>query len=173
MRPNSIIRYARLREALYLDDDQAMAVQLARITVLYEDLRIELDSLRSFQNLAGPNDEFRVMYFIRRSLATLHEFIEAITELGKQPHFQSVEATWPEDARIRLKELRSELGSATQRVAILRNNVGGHFGEDGVAAALKHRKLWDAIAPLELDRNNQRHRRFVCHTGGCCRVRPT
>jgi len=67
---------------------------MAALCVLFEDLRIELagqvenDLLR----LDECSKEGRKFYFLRRSIATLHEFSQVIQELDRLPSFQRVKA---------------------------------------------------------------------------------
>ena len=66
---------------------------IARLCVLYEDLRLEIEEL----HIAGekPEDEgssadqYRVMYFLRRALSTLIEFRGGLTPVCKRSGVQA------------------------------------------------------------------------------------
>ena len=56
---------------------------VARLSVLYEDLRLEMNELndlyRGVIELREPDKHYRVIYFVRRALATLTEFRRGLT----------------------------------------------------------------------------------------------
>jgi hypothetical protein len=97
---------------------------IARLSILYEDLRLEMEELRILHDAAivrgKPNMDYRVMYFLRRALATLVEFRGGLTTAIRTREFKdardglsSLDATSVFDAE---KYLASNWG-ADQRVA--------------------------------------------------------
>lgn len=151
---NETIRTALLRRVFDDDNQRQFDAKLARVCVLFEDLRIEIRGVaeRSVpaldildperENWAVPEltGRYRQLYFIRRSLATLRDFEEAlrliIEDIAK-------------DANLRLTfhGLRDEAPSAwdaaiqffnTHRTMLqgIRNDVGGHFGHQAALNAI-------------------------------------
>jgi hypothetical protein len=77
------------------------------VSVLYEDLRIELNGI-SFAVPQQPGLKPRfppdfdpadhaVSYFLRRSIATLHEFGDALLDIDQNPEFQTVHTRFHTD----------------------------------------------------------------------------
>lgn len=80
----------KLREVFDPAQAQFSAI-LARLSVLFEDLRIEeygsrLDTLADLDVVKG----YRKIYFLRRSIATLVEFAGAIEMLDQRPEFRAI-----------------------------------------------------------------------------------
>jgi len=59
--------------------------QVVRLIVLFEDLKVELNSLALDRNLVTDEcgSHFRQMYFLRRAFATLDEMQQAFHKLNK------------------------------------------------------------------------------------------
>jgi hypothetical protein len=115
---------------------------LARICVLYEDIKIEAhgaaaDSIEALDILQPMKENvdtsanigfYRKIYFIRRMIGTLHEFADALCKLHEEKSFQptldhmepSIKEAWMDGIRYFKKE-----GPILKRV---RDDVGGHFG---------------------------------------------
>jgi hypothetical protein len=99
---SSQIRHRHLRSVFR--PESLVDAQLARLCVLYEDFRIEitavqkvslpdldiLDSPPKFTGVPGEIGRYRRFYFVRRSKATLKEFLEAIHLLDANPEFQTM-----------------------------------------------------------------------------------
>src|SRR5438477_9616412 len=69
-----------------------MSTHIARLLVLYEDLRIELNAVE--QEKITPLDEtgaeYRRLYFLRRTLATFREVHSAFQQLNGEPDFRKL-----------------------------------------------------------------------------------
>jgi hypothetical protein len=96
------MRMARLRDVFDAGEERQLNAKLARVCVLFEDLRIEvrgiaelsiaaLDVLDSEQEnqFAPPHrtGRYRRYYFVRRSISTIREFAEALRLLNSDPGF--------------------------------------------------------------------------------------
>ena len=125
---------------VFRDGESALLVGIARLSVLYEDLRLEIDAIRLVH--AKPEDErtsadtYRVMYFLRRALSTLIEFRGGLTTVRTTPEFKSAVLTELDERHI---------GQADQflqvhwgRLKELRNEFGGHINLPGVKFATEH-----------------------------------
>jgi hypothetical protein len=76
--PRSITRVAPIRRILTAAEPEVM-VQLLRLIVLYEDLKLELAGLHVLRdrNFDEVSLHYRQMYFVRRAFATLWEMDSA------------------------------------------------------------------------------------------------
>ena len=104
---------------------------VARLSVLYEDFRIERGALLAEETSLGEIDtlgqHYRTMYFIRRSLGTLIEFQGGLTQLMSLGEFKA--------ARQRLSKKDGDCIDAANlyfqkhaaRMKELRNEFGGHL----------------------------------------------
>jgi hypothetical protein len=128
--------------------------KLARVCVLFEDLRIEIRgvserSLPALDVLDTENENwlnpgftgrYRTFYFLRRSLLTLREFAEAlrliVNDMNQDPNlkptFQELtneaKAAW--DAGIRFFEVNEG------KLNKIRGDIGGHFGHQAALNAV-------------------------------------
>src|SRR5262245_46529779 len=72
---------------------------VARLAVLYEDLRTELYGTESESiETLDLIDRYRSIYFLRRSIATLREFAEECRLLNECTHFQAIKDKFNEDS---------------------------------------------------------------------------
>ena len=111
---------------------------MARLTVLYEDLRIELTagSEASIPVLDATDPSYRRIYFLRRSIATLIEFAETIRLLDECPEFQTVKQCFGRGGE---KYWESGLRFFKRHEPFLervRNDIGGHFGPKAAIYAI-------------------------------------
>jgi hypothetical protein len=67
---------------------------MARLAVLYEDLRIELYGIAEDAIPATDNFDvrYRRIYFLRKSIGTLAEFAEAVHHLQQCPEFRLLQS---------------------------------------------------------------------------------
>jgi hypothetical protein len=106
--PGDNRRMSRIRKALvkpkrlkvvFDNPESVMQVQIARLCVLYEDLRIELAG--SAEDRLYPLDlnaaQYRKMYFLRRSVATLLEVASALHKLDSDPEFKDLKRTFDKE----------------------------------------------------------------------------
>ncbi len=154
------IRTALLRKVFREDDSRRQFdAKLARICVLFEDLRIEIRGIseRSLPALdvLDPEEDnwinpastgkYRSFYFLRRSLVTLCEFAEALrlivadinNDAKLNPNFRVLTSEGIEawHAAVRFFD---ENEAVLNRI---RNDIGGHFG---------HRAALNAVSMLGL-----------------------
>jgi hypothetical protein len=137
--PRSLVRVREIRRALPPSD---LNTRIARLAVLYEDLRIEFyaasaPAIDLFDSPIG--DLYRRLYFIRRATATTLEIKGAIQRLHQLPEFQE---------RIRTKFTPQQAASWQSAVDFLvandaalkriRDDVGGHFSEKAADYALNN-----------------------------------
>ena len=115
---------------------------IARLAILYEDLRLEMGEFRSLHRsviqLGEPDMDHRVSYFLRRSLATLFEFRGGLTVIRKTAEFKKAEAGLTAlDARC-IADADRFLQQNWNQIKELRNEFAGHIQAGAVDFALKH-----------------------------------
>jgi hypothetical protein len=117
---------------------------LARLSVLYEDLRLELESILGNGNAAqtaGKKDgryNYESLYFIRRSLVTIQEFHGCLIEILKTQEYRSAEPKISGPVRQMVTRADQYFQSKNKRIKELRNQLGGHFKPDAVEFAVRN-----------------------------------
>jgi hypothetical protein len=156
-------RSANLRKVFKADEERQLNAKLARLCVLYEDLRVEVCGIAELSipaldvlNLEPDNrftperiGRYRRYYFVRRSIGTIREFAEALRLINDDPdlrlnatrHVEGAKATW--DSAITFFERNETLLRA------IRNDIGGHFGHEAALNALDKLRP-DAFSTIEL-----------------------
>src|SRR5262249_2709142 len=85
--------YGSVRRAFCTEQHRLLNERLARLAVLYEDLRLELHGVmykEEYPNLDGSGFHLRQSYFLRRMFGTLREFAEAMRLLNDCPDFLQI-----------------------------------------------------------------------------------
>jgi hypothetical protein len=74
----------KLREVFW-KGDRELAIRVARVCVLFEDLRLEYIGSRATEDLPldALSKQYRKFYFLRRSLVSLDEFCGALNRLNE------------------------------------------------------------------------------------------
>ena len=140
---------ADLRRVFRSDEKRLIDAYVARLSVLYEDLRIEIlainaDSIPRLDVLdpVEENTEFRNIgkyrrnYFLRRSIGTLYEFAEGLRLLSECPDFAGVRATFDDETAIQWNAATAFFHSQERLIQNVRNDIGGHFGSKAAIYAV-------------------------------------
>ncbi len=160
---NTISRSIRLRK--YFNPNQGLnySANLARLYVLYEDLRLEITGLtgadpkyalpKAQQN---PFDRMasnaRVVYFLRKSIGTIREFSECIRFLDSANEFKQIRKLFSaEDQTLWEDSVRYFAHSKTFWQSV-RNDLGGHFSQDACRYVVQNLNDSDQ-GRIELQRN--------------------
>lgn len=150
--PNSaLVRMRELREVFGHVSESNFEAIVARLAVLYEDLRIELfgiaeDSIPALEQL---DVRYRRIYFLRKSIGTLWEFAEAIGHLQRCPEFGVVSAEFTPEILAYWERAAGFFKRNKHRLKLIRNDTGGHFGLEAARyAALNFEP--DAVMGIEL-----------------------
>ena len=127
--PRSLIRVTPIRKILTATDRDVM-VQIVRLIVLYEDLKLELNLRRLPRNkvLDEVSEHYRAVYSLRRSFATLLEVDSALIQLNKHPTF--IKRDLPKFQTDRLREWNAAIAFFAEKKDVIkerRNAYGGHF----------------------------------------------
>lgn len=109
---------------------------VARLAVVYEDLRIEIAELRAIQQSHNENGlpipEYRTIYFLRRALASIVEFRGGLTRVRSNPDFKQAEGSMPKIASEHLLDAERHLNQHWNQIKDLRNELGAHVQAEGV-----------------------------------------
>jgi hypothetical protein len=156
-------RFAHLRSVFKADEERQLTAKLARLCVLYEDLRVEVCGIveRGIPALdildSEPDNRFtperigryRRYYFVRRSIGTIREFAEALRLINDDPdlrpnpirHIEGAERTWSKAITF--------FGQNEVLLRAIRNDLGGHFGHQASLNAVDKLRP-DALSSIEL-----------------------
>lgn len=161
--PRSITRVAPMRRILTVAEPEVM-VQLVRLIVLYEDLKLEVAGLH-----VPPNKEFdevskhyRSMYFVRRAFATLCEMDSAFHKLNMLKGFKNRKRSFD---RKRLKAWVAAVKFFSRRKNFIdsqRNAYGGHVTDDLARFVLSRiDQTDDSLGALEVKILDDRSSHYV------------
>jgi hypothetical protein len=124
---------------------------IARLAVLYEDLRIELRgaSTSSIRKLDEMDPRYRRNYFVRKCIGTTVEFAEAIRLLDQSPDFKAIKSRFPGWARRQWTEAVKFFSRHERLLKDVRNDIGGHFGIKAAKYAIANSHA-DAVGKLQV-----------------------
>lgn len=119
-----------LQRVFTLSSKRLLHAHIARLSVLYEDLKIETsgiveESLPALDSIDAP---YRKNYFLRRSIATLIEFAEEIRLLDKLNDFNEIKSKFDGASLMRWKKAVRFFGRYESYLKKIRHDTGGHFG---------------------------------------------
>lgn len=150
--PRSITRVAPLRRILTGSEPDIM-VQLVRLIVLYEDLKLEVAGLHIAHDkeLDEVSKHYRQMYFVRRAFATLWEMDSAFHKLNMLNAFK-VQKRCLDRRRLKSWIAAVRFFSTTKKfIDNQRNAYGGHVTDDVARFALSQiDPMDDTVGALEV-----------------------
>jgi hypothetical protein len=125
---------------------------VARLAVLYEDLRIELHGIaeESIPAMDELDVRYRRIYFLRKSIGTLWEFAQAVGQLQVSPEFRTISADFPPEVHRHWKRAAAFFMRNEAQLRLVRNDTGGHFGLEAARHAVLHFEP-DAVMGIEID----------------------
>lgn len=149
--PFSRTRFKSLRCVFSSDTPSQLHAQIARLFVLYEDLRIEMSGIveKDLKPLDNVDARYRVNYFLRRSIGTWREYAEAIRLLDAQPDFWPIKARFDPSEQQRWNKAVRFLRRYERFIKDIRNDIGGHFGSKAAEYAVANFRP-DAIGKFEI-----------------------
>jgi hypothetical protein len=153
-------RWPKLKKLSPSGSEADANARIARICVLFEDLRIELigldllapsviDSSAQDTHFDVAGYRLRRIYFLRRSIGTCCEFAEALRLLNETDAFQPILANFGQPAHAAWRESVQYFRDHERLWREIRNDVGGHFGEAAARFAVEN-FLNDAFGSLEI-----------------------
>jgi hypothetical protein len=167
MPASTLMRVRQLNDVFGNISESNFEPILARLSVLYEDLRIELFGIveESLSKLDQLDAKYRRMYFLRKSIGNLWEFAEAVRHLEKCPEFKLIASEFtPEIARY-WERASAFFKRNEDDLKSVRNDIGGHFGLEAARFASQHLNI-DAVNGIEmLEPYSERGRVFLRFSG--------
>jgi len=147
----TFIRVKELTRVFGRISESNFEAKVARLGPLYEDLRIEIVGIA--EETIEPMDRFdaryRRNYFLRRSIATLLEFAEAIRHVDECPEFDAVKRGFPPEIARYWNRALAFFKRADDTLKSFRNDFGGHFGLEAARWAALHLDP-DAVERIEI-----------------------
>ena len=131
------VQHIRLRE--FFPPDDPIAVTIARLCILRQDLLLESEAIRqkSFPLLDLNGEAWRRLYFWRDSFRTLENIRSAIAALSNQKGFRLALSKEPKDVQTGFRKLAGALEKVSKEfLQDLRNELGGHVKQEAVSKAL-------------------------------------
>jgi hypothetical protein len=123
-------------QRVFLNGESLLLNHIARLSVLYEDFRIERGALMAEEGALGEIDtlgqHYRTMYFIRRSLGTLLEFQGGLTQLVGSPEFKGARQRLPKEYCDYIDAANRYFQEHVGRLKGLRNEFGKHLKANAV-----------------------------------------
>ena len=145
------VRERRLQD-VFRKDDPELSARIARLGVLFEDLRVEYHGSRTDADLPldALSKRYRRFYFLRRSLVTLDEFGGALNRLNALRPWRDL-VTDPGDAERRRMwgDAITFFNAKKARFAAIRGDIGAHYPESAAMWAVDHFHP-DTVGALEI-----------------------
>jgi len=136
-------------------DEKAMAVQLLRLCVLYEDFQVEVSGAMAdnIATLDATSLETRRFYFVRRQCATFMEISGALKVLNANRAFKSCKSQFSPMGLKQWDEAVKFFSDVDNHALLkgMRNDLGGHFLDSTAEFALDNVSS-DAVGVLEFYR---------------------
>jgi hypothetical protein len=124
--------YERRLQNVFWKGDRDLALRIARVCVLFEDLRVEYLGARADQDIAldALSKQYRRFYFLRRSLVTLDEFCGALNRLNEIREWKSYVDQHHDKVRRKMwTEAVQFFNAKKKRFETIRGDIGGHYPE--------------------------------------------
>lgn len=118
-----------------------LAVHVARICVLFEDLRLESSAARHLEPIAlldTTSKTYRYIYFLRRLMVSLDEFCSAVQQINKSPGWKQIRAKFDRETEKRWDSAVKFLTNNRPKWNDLRDQMGGHFKEASAKFAIEN-----------------------------------
>ena len=139
-KPEIQVHERKLRE-VFGSGDPDLAVHVARLSVLFEDLRLEQRAARHVEPIPAIDTldkNFRYFYFLRRMLVTLCEFASALNQINRNPEWKKMRARFDTETENRWDAAVKYFVHNRPKWSGLRNEIGGHFKESAARFAVEN-----------------------------------
>src|SRR5260370_21912695 len=112
------------------NDGSLLQAHIARLCVLFEDLRIETYGIieESLPSLDFTDEAYRRNYFLRRSIATVFELAEELRLLDQLDDFKKIKSSFDKVSLRHWDKAVKFFGRYESYFRRIRNDIGGHFG---------------------------------------------
>ena len=118
-----------------------LAVHVARICVLFEDLRLESAAARHrepVELLDTTGKNYRYFYFLRRIMLSLDEFVSAVQQINKSDEWKKIRAQFDRETEKRWDSAVKFITNNRTKWDHLRNMIGAHFKESAAKYAVEN-----------------------------------
>lgn len=136
-----ITRVGELRR-IFRDGQSELLNGIARLSIFYEDLRLEMGEFRGLHRSVieqgEPDRDNRVTYFLRRALATLVEFRGSLTRVLMTDEFKRAQSGLTAMDAKYIADADNFLQQNWTQIKELRNEFAGHIQARAVDFAIKH-----------------------------------
>lgn len=121
--------YVKELSRVFASSPPELGAIVARLSVLFEDLRIEEAASRipKLGDLDAIGESYRKIYFVRRGIATLVEFSSALEMLDQRPEFADVRKRFDEAGLDRWRAAVKFFAANKSYLSRIRADFGGHF----------------------------------------------
>ena len=138
--PSRYTARAKRIRPLFEPVDDEFSIQLARLIVLYEDLRIEVAGSvnREIPGLDETGRQYRKLYFVRRAFATIDEIRGALNQINSTTKMKALRSHLSEDSVAEWMTALQFFNEQAGFVGDQRNLYGGHFLYKTAKFALAH-----------------------------------
>lgn len=122
---------------VFNDPTSLLDAHVARLCVLFEDLRIETYGIiEDTLPLDFTSEAYRRNYFLRRSIATVVEIAEEIRLLDELELFERIKSSFEGDSLKNWNKAVTFFRRYESFFELVRNDIGGHFGLKAARYAL-------------------------------------
>lgn len=130
------IRFVKLHKWFPANDK--LAVSIARLCILREDLFLELSATlsRTLKALDSNTAIWRKTYFVRSTIRTIFEIRSALEGLEANPDFREILRNQTKQTRKQFTTLMRKFRATHVQMKELRNSVGGHVSHSATVKAL-------------------------------------
>ena len=131
VRPTSRYRYVELSDLF--SAGKVLDCHLARVCVLYEDLRLESTALYDDEFLVRSGVKpfkfnAQKTYFLRRVIGTIREYVEVVRLIDQCEEFQLLKSKFSPETSVKWQEALDRCRETEKFLKLVRNDVSGHFG---------------------------------------------
>ena len=139
MQPRNTVRTRKTKDVFPEDQEFEMHAAIARLCVLYEDLRIEAYGAggRSIDRLDHLGAGYRQLYFLRRCVVSLVEFSSGLTNLNQSNAFKPIQQRFPHERRNQWDAAIQFFETNRAALKDIRNDIGGHFKLDAARQGIR------------------------------------
>lgn len=130
--------HAKALRRVFQDSHNLLDAHIARLCVLFEDLRIETYGIveESYPSLDFAGEGYRRHYFLRRSIATIFEVAQELRLIDELEDFQRIKQKFDEASLKRWNRAVTFFKRYERFFEAVRNDIGGHFGLTAARYAL-------------------------------------
>ena len=131
---------------------------LAHLSVLFEDLRIEVygSRLDTLDDLDVVAKGYRKIYFLRRSITTLVEFASAVEMLDQRPEFRKIKKDFGRDVQERWTGAADYFREWKDYLSEIRADFGGHFDHGSAVHAVCEMHPYTAGELVVVEHNDEK-----------------